>query len=299
MTTRASAGPTGSFDSQTAELLARLRLDPALAGPDAGTALYGIVGESVAESRAPHVVNTAFRSIGLSAVYMSFAMPDFNRFWEDLMTARTKLGLPFEGLTVVRPHKEAALAVSDTSTQGAQRSGAANLLLREGDGWRAANTSGVIDPLHECGVDVGGFRAAVVGCGGAGRSIAAELDRSDVEVTLVNRGAERGTYASELLGRPWQPLHEFSPRGFDLVVNATPLGIEPPFDPARLDPETVIADLVYLPDRETALVSAARERGMRFVDGGQVLVAELIRQFRLFTGISLPPEAIAAATGDD
>jgi 3-dehydroquinate dehydratase/shikimate dehydrogenase len=286
-------------ESQTTQILARLRLDPNLARSGSETALYGIVGDSVADSRAPQVLNAAFRILGMPAVYIRFSMGDFGRFWEDFTTARVKLGLPFEGLTVVRPHKEAALAIADSASQGASRSGAANLLMREGDGWRAANTSGVVDPLHGCGVDLTGYRAAVVGCGGAGRSIAAELERWGVDVLLVNRGEPRGRYASELLGLPWTPLSKFSPAGYDLIVNATPLAAEAPFNLAGLGARTAIADLVYLPDRATVLVAAARERGLPVVDGRQILLAELGRQFRLLTGHSLPEEAAAIATGDD
>ncbi len=261
-------------------------------------AVYGIVGESVSSSLAPSVVNTALRSLGLSAVYLPFRSHDFDGFWREAMRARSQLGLPLDSLTVVRPHKEAALRVADIATEGATRSGAANLLLRKGTGWLAANTSGVVDPLAEAGVPASGLRAAVIGCGGAGRSIAAELTRCEADVTLVNRGVERGRFASGLLRLPWKSLHEFSPAGFDLIVNATPLGDSPPFELAGLEEGVAVADLVYLPDRMTALVAAARERGLCVIDGRRILIAELGRQFRLMTGLPLPPDAIAAAMGD-
>jgi 3-dehydroquinate dehydratase / shikimate dehydrogenase len=198
---------------------------------------------------------------------------------------------------VIRPHKEAALAKAGSATPGSERAGAANLLVRGEGTWRAANTSGVVDPLILAGVEPARRAAAVVGCGGAGRSIAAELRRFGARVTLINRGAPRGEFASRLLDLPWISLRRFSPREFDLIVNATPLDAESPFDVGELADDAVVVDLVYLADRETALMAAVRARGLPAVNGRQVLVAELGRQFQLMTGCAMPAEAAALARG--
>src|SRR6185295_13442370 len=91
-------------------------------------------------------------------------------------------------------------------------------------------------------------RAAVIGCGGAGRAIAAALVQSGAGVTLINRGAERGQHASELLGLPYLPLLDFNADGYDIVVNATPVGRDSddvPFDLESLNDDVVVIDLVY------------------------------------------------------
>jgi 3-dehydroquinate dehydratase/shikimate dehydrogenase len=261
-------------------------------------AVFGIVGGAERHSLAPDIFNTGFRELGLAAVYLPFFPPDFHSFWRQIVLEQLPdLGLPMRGLTVVSPHKEAALAVAATTGGRAERAGAANCLVPGPRGWHAANTSGLIDLLAAERIEPRRLRTAVVGCGGAGRSIAAELSAHGAAVTLVNRGDHRGRYASLRLGLPWTPLTRFSARGFDLVVNATPLARELPFDPAELKPGAVVADLAYIAGTATALAEAAEERELVAIDGRKVLAAETGAQFRLMTGKPLPPDAIRVALG--
>lgn len=292
-------GRVGDRENEGAPSLEQLSGTYGLPAMQPLSTLYGIVGESVSYSLAPRMLNKALRALDLRAAYLPFSTADFGLFWRDVVQkGLPELGLPLGGLTVVRPHKEEALSAATTATIGAERAGAANLLVRSGGTWRAANTSGVVDPLSRAGVDPAGHAAAVVGCGGAGRSVAAELRRYGATVTLVNRGTPRGAYASSRLGLPWIPLSDFSPRRFDLVVNATSLGTESPFDVADLAKGAAVVDLVYLVNEETALAAAARARGLTVVDGRHVLVAELERQFQLMTERSMPPGAVAVARHD-
>jgi 3-dehydroquinate dehydratase/shikimate dehydrogenase len=258
------------------------------------TAVCGIVGGSKRHSLAPSVFNSGFRELGLRAVYESFFPADFDLFWRETVPG---LGAPLCGLTVVSPHKEAALAVAATTGGRAERAGAANCLVRDRRGWHAANTSGLIDLLAAEGIEPRGLRVAVVGCGGAGRSIAAELSAHTDTVTLVNRGEERGRLASRLLGLRCTALSEFSAHGFDLVVNATPLARELPFDPSALKPGAVVADLAYIAGTPTALIAACAEHDLLAIDGRKVLAAETGAQFRLMTGKPLPPGAVRVALG--
>jgi 3-dehydroquinate dehydratase/shikimate dehydrogenase len=262
------------------------------------TAVYGIVGGSQRHSLAPSIFTTGFRELGLAAVYLPFFPSDFRSFWSDVVLDELpRLGFPMRGLTVVSPHKEAALAVAATTGGRADKAHAANCLVLEPAGWHAANTSGLIDLLAVEDISPRGLRTAVVGCGGAGRSIAAELSAHGAIVTLVNRGDRRGRYASLLLGLAWTPLAQFSPNGFDLVINATPLARELPFDPSELQAGSVVADLAYIADRPTALIERVQARGLVAIDGRKVLAVETDAQFRLMTGQPLPPDAVRVALG--
>ena len=268
--------------------------DAPAAPPEPGTAVYGIVAGPERRSLAPSVFNTAFEELGLPAVYLSFTPADFASFWRRTLPA---MEAPVLGLTVVTPHKEAALRFATTAGERAKRADAANCLVRRPGGWHAANTSGLLDLLGDYGVAPRDLRTAVVGCGGAGRSIAAELSERGAAVTLVNRGEARGEYASRRLDLPWIPLRGFSAAGFDLVVNATPLVRELPFDPAELAAGSLVADLAYLAAGETTLVEAAGRHDLVAIDGRTVLAAEAGAQFRLMTGKPLPPNAVRVALG--
>jgi 3-dehydroquinate dehydratase/shikimate dehydrogenase len=83
------------------------------------------------------------------------------------------------------------------------------------------------------------------------------------------------------------PLASFAPARYKVVVHATPLHDEIPFATDELTPGTVVLDFVYR-DRVTALMASCRERGLTTVDGWEVLLGEVRRQFRLMTGATMP-----------
>lgn len=259
-------------------------------------ALYGIIGGAVSRSMSPRLHNAGYRQRGLPALYLPFQVSDFAPFWRQVVEVGTvALGMPLRGATVVSPHKEAALRTATTLSQTARRSGSANSLVRSDRGWRAdtSNSPAVLDALARADVSTTGRRVAVVGCGGAGRAAAAALHQSGARPTLVNRGTARGRYAAELLGLPFVPLADFDPAGFALVVHATPLNEVAPFPVDRLDEGATVLDMVYAP-ADTALVTAARSRGLTAIDGWDVLLADAGCQFRLMTGADMPVETTSA-----
>src|SRR5204862_7200358 len=110
--------------------------------------------------------------------------------------------------------------------------------------------------------------------------------------TIVNRGRDRASLPSRLLKLPFVPLASFSPRGYAIVVHATPVGYragESPFDPADLGGDAVIIDLVYGAE-PTALVTATRARGQITIDARDVLRTQAMTQFHLMTGEPMPAE---------
>ena len=112
---------------------------------------------------------------------------------------------------------------------------------------------------------------------------------------MVNRCPERGEQASQLLGLPFTALSGFSVEGYELIINATPVGTQGdalPFAIDRLTSDAVVVDLVYAPG-VTPLVAAARTRGVRVVEGREVLLAQVELQFSLMTGLA-PPEGLVA-----
>jgi len=109
-------------------------------------------------------------------------------------------------------------------------------------------------------------------------------------VTLINRGAERGEHAASLLGLPYLPLRDFDAEGYDIVVNATPVGRdtdEVPFELERLNDDAIVIDLVY-GSRPTPLVGTTRARRQVAIDGRDVLVTQVSHQFCMMTGKEMP-----------
>lgn len=258
--------------------------------------VYGIVGRSVLASASPRVHNAGYRTLGIPALYLPFQVGDFETFWDDVAgTGLAALGLPLRAATVVSPHKEAALATAGTAGPAARGSGAANSLVRRGSRWHAdtSNSPAVSRALARSEVPVSGRRAAVIGCGGAGRAAALALAGSGADPVLVHRDRRRGRAVAEMLGVGFTPLDEFRADGYSLLVHATPVRDRVPFRPAELPDDATVVDMVYGP-AETAVAGAARAAGLTVVDGWDVLLADAGCQFQFMTGRHIPTEQTRA-----
>ncbi len=144
--------------------------------------------------------------------------------------------------------------------------------------------------LEHGGAPPRGKKAAVVGCGGAGKAAAYGLHLAGASVTLVNRNTERGKKAGAELGMPFLRLADFDPGQFDITVQATALGHhegdELAFDPRRLKPGATVIDMVY-GGEPTRLLKETRSLGHRAIDGREILLFQALGQFRLMTGRNL------------
>jgi len=260
--------------------------------------LFAIIGNPIFHSLSPRLHNASYRAMGHPALFMPLRVESFAEFWREFVISRKldEFGMPINGMTVASPHKEVAVLTARQVSEMARQTEAANILVRN-NGWWIADTTDP-DVVYTASVNVKEKRAAVIGCGGAGRAIAAALVESGAGVTLINRGAERGEHAAALLGLPYIPLRDFSAEGYDIVVNATPVGRdtdEAPFELETMNDNAVVIDLVY-GARPTPLVGTTRARHRVAIDGRDVLVTQVRHQFRLMTGkemsISLAREIV-------
>ena len=256
--------------------------------------LFGIVGRPVMHSLSPRLHNGAYRRLGVPGFYLPFHAESFGDFWLDLVESGglDSLGVPLWGLSVTSPYKEVALSVAGDSTARAQHIGAANTLVLRGEVWEAESTDpeGVVLALRHAGVRIEGAKAAVVGCGGAGKAAAVGLQTAAAEVTLVNRGEDRGRRASMELRLPFTPLAELDPAEFDILIQATALGHrdddELAFAPEHMRDGAAVVEMVY-GGHPTRLVEETRARGNIAIEGREVLLHQALDQFRLMTGCEL------------
>lgn len=252
--------------------------------------LFAIIGNPIFHSLSPRLHNASYHEMDHPALFVPLRVSSFSDFWQEFVLSKKldAFGFPINGMTVASPHKEEALSMAKTVSGMARQAEAANILVRNNGWWNADTTDPdvIYTASRDRSVRVNEKRAAVIGCGGAGRAIAAALVASGAGVTLINRGAERGEHAAALLGLPYVPLREFDAEGFDIVVNATPVGRdtdEVPFRIERLSEEAVVIDLVY-GSRPTPLVDSTRSRQQIAIDGRDVLVTQVRHQFRMMTG---------------
>lgn len=260
------------------------------------TRVLVLLGDPVAHSLSPLMHNAWIADHGLDAVYVAVPLKTDGA----VAAIRALKPFGFTGANVTVPHKEAAAAAAD-----AREAEVANVLRWEPDGALSAfNTDGpgFIDALTEAAPEwrTRVKRVLMVGAGGAAQAIARTLSPHVDTIHFVNRTGARGDAAALAIpnGRSlrWDDLV----RGFgaaDLIVHATSLGMSGNADiewpVANIRAGAIVADVVYRP-LETALLRAARARGLSTVDGLGMLIFQGARSFEHWFGI-MPDTAKARA----
>ncbi len=287
----------------------------------------GVIGWPVAHSKSPMIHRFWLCKLGLDGDYSRFPVhPDGLA-----ATIRALPALGLRGVNVTVPHKQAVLAALDVIDPLAARVGAVNTVIVGDDGKLTGfntDVAGVLEPLRNVPErplpkQHVATHHHLVGAGGAARAVMVALWGADI--TVFNRNLDRARalsdefgpgsdigFAQSLDSLPQAPF-VFDPqypdmklnRGEDqrysyVFINASTLGMhgQPPV-PVNLDcypDDTIVFDMVYAP-LETSLLAAARARGMRTIDGLQMLVAQAAAAFALFYGIEAPREHDAELRG--
>jgi shikimate dehydrogenase len=245
------------------------------------------------------IFTAAFEALSLDYTYVAVEVPA----GQGAVAVEQARAAGVNGLSVTMPHKAAVLPALDRLSAGAEALGAVNTILRVGDELVGDNTDGpgFLDALAiDEGFDPSGRRCVVFGAGGAARAVILDLAASGAaEVVVVNRNPENADAAVRLAGEIGRIGEPADVQQADLVVNATPMGMQghprdPVFDPSLIKQGQLIADLVYYPPL-TPLVAAARERGAVAVNGLGMLIHQAAHSFRLWTGQPAPLEVMSAA----
>jgi shikimate dehydrogenase len=268
--------------------------------PTATTHAVGIIGDPIRHSLSPVLHNAAFAALGLDWAYLAFEVAE--GAGSAAVTAVRALGL--EGLSVTMPHKADAAGAVDRLSPTAERLGVVNTVVRRGSLLLGESTDGdgFIDALRaDRGFDPAGRRCVILGAGGAARAVVLALaEAGAAEVVVVGRTPSRAEGTAALAGSLGRVGVAEDASEADLVVNATPVGMEGtttsglPVDPRLLGGGQLVADLIYAP-AVTAFLEAARARGAATVNGLGMLVHQAGRQFHLWTGNAAPLDAMSAA----
>ena len=265
-----------------------------------------VIGWPIAHSRSPLIHNYWIKQHKLNAVYRREAVPpgEIEEFIKNLRAHG------YVGANVTVPHKEVALALS-TPDDRAKAVGAANTLYYVDDTLRSTNSDveGFLANLDAAtpGWDRGLESAVVLGAGGAARAVIYALISREVQrVYVINRTPERVEALKKQFGAKVHPAGWDEMTGLlggaGLLVNTTPLGMtgQPPLEiNLRCPASLVVAELVYDP-LVTNLMLAAREKGLRNVDGLGMLLHQAVRGFELWFGVKpeVTPELRALVEAD-
>ena len=261
----------------------------------------GVIGWPLEHTLSPVIHSAAFRQLDLDWVYLAWAVePDV---LGDAIGGLRALGAL--GANVTMPHKESVMAHLDELSGDARTVGAVNTIQRIGSTLVGHNTD--VDGFRrflegDAGIDPSGMRVLVLGAGGAARAVVRALDGLGVtEIAVAARDVAKGSKLIELAAHAtgsavsWDDVAS-SAAGYDMVVNATPLGTGAgdPLPNVEWGPGRIVIDLVYDPP-STALVERARAAGAHAWGGIGMLVHQAAASFGIWTGQDPPLETMSAA----
>jgi shikimate dehydrogenase len=263
----------------------------------AATRLAGVVGNPISHSLSPILHNAWLEAAGLDGAYLAFGLAPgrFRAFVDGLR------GGTLAGINVTLPFKTEALAAADRVSARAHAAGAANVLVFGPDGSVSADNTDGEGLLYAFDRQAPGFRPdsgplVLYGAGGAARgAVAAFLEAGCPEVRLLNRTRARAEDLAARFGDRVRALNTTDPdalSGAAALVNASSAGLgpdaPPPPDFSGAPTTAVAMDMTYRPLR-TPFLKAAAARGLRTVDGLDMLIGQAIPAFTAFFG--QPPPA--------
>ena len=254
---------------------------------DVATRVYGVVGDPIAHSLSPAIMNAAFRRENVNAVYLALHAKTL----KDLLTCIREI--PIHGISVTMPYKEAIVSHLDNTDSHTTKIGACNTVVRAQDGkLYGFNTdaAGIVRPLERRLNTLEGARILVIGAGGAARAAVFGLKERGCEVYILNRSAAPAKKLAHQARARIVKRPDLKKLAFDVIINATPVGMgnsrESPLQDKEINARYVF-DMVYDPP-ETKLMKVAQERGAQVIPGIEMFVHQAARQFEIWTGKPAP-----------
>jgi 3-dehydroquinate dehydratase/shikimate dehydrogenase len=253
---------------------------------DAATRVYGVVGDPVAHSLSPAIMNAALRRENVNGVYVALHA----KALKDLMACIRDI--PIHGLSVTMPYKQAIVEFLDNTDAHTTKTGACNTVVRAQDGkLYGFNTdaSGVVRPL-ERRLPLEQAKILVLGAGGAARAAVFGLKERGAEVYILNRSAAPAQKLARQAHVRSIKRADLKKLAFDVIVNATPVGMGNTRDTPLKEEEIkarFVFDMVYDPV-ETKLLKLAKARGAEVIPGYEMFVHQAARQFEIWTGKPAP-----------
>jgi 3-dehydroquinate dehydratase / shikimate dehydrogenase len=260
---------------------------------DAATRVYGVAGDPIEHSLSPVIMNTALRRENVNGVYL----PLHAKTLKDLIYCVREI--PLHGLSITMPYKQSILAHLDNTDAHTTKIGACNTVVRGQDGkLYGFNTdvAGVVRPLEQR-ISIDKAKVLVIGAGGAARAAVFGLKERGAEVWILNRTSVKAQKLARQAKARTIKRADLRKVAFDVIINATPVGMGNPRDCPLKDDEIqarVVFDMVYDPV-ETHLLQVARAKGIAVIPGVEMFVQQAARQFEIWTGKPAPADDMLRA----
>ncbi|TGE01054.1 shikimate dehydrogenase family protein [Methylobacterium nonmethylotrophicum] len=254
------------------------------------TTLIAHLGYPTESFKAPMIYNPWFEKHGIDAVVMPMGVKaeDYPEVFRSVFRLTN-----IRGALVTMPHKITTIALLDEVSTTARIAGSCNAVLRRPDGTLLGDMfdgAGFVRGIQRKGRDLAGARVLVVGSGGVGSAIAASLAAAGVAALGLHDFSPASAEALAGRLREHYPALEIAtgsndPAGYDVVVNATPLGMKEgdplPMDVARIAPGTFVGEVV-MKQEHTPFLRAAQEKGCPVQVGTDMLFEQIPAYLEFF-----------------
>ena len=255
---------------------------------DAKTKICAIIGNPVEHSLSPAIHNAGYNALGLNFSYLAFRVTNL----QDAISGIRSLGICGTSITV--PHKTSVIQYLDEIDKTAKVIGAVNTIVNENGKLVGYNTDlqGAIKALEEK-ITLKGKKVVLIGAGGAAFAIAFGLRRKGVNILILNRDIEKAKTLANQTDADFGDLSRLAEiKNSDILIHATPIGMNPQADVSivpkeYLHKDLVVFDIVYNP-KDTKLIQDAQNIGCQIVYGYKMLLYLSITQFELFTKKKAP-----------
>ncbi|MBU0705753.1 shikimate dehydrogenase [Patescibacteria group bacterium] len=263
------------------------------------TKIYGIVGHPVGHSLSPAMHNAALKAEGIDAEYRLFDIDQGNP--EDLANFCYETDLKgIAGFSVTMPYKEAIMDYMDNLDVLAKEVSSVNTVKNEDFNLNGYNTdvTGAIKALQEK-AKIKGKKALVLGAGGVARAIIYGLREFGVEVHIFNRTVQKAKALAKQFDVETIEFRKIKDAGFDIIVNATPVGMFPNTDESLLKADqikkgSVVMDIITHPI-QTQLLKEAKKADAETISGERMLLHQAADQFVIWFNRPAPYEAMEKA----
>lgn len=266
------------------------------------TDIIAHIGYPTHSFKSPMIYNPYFEQAGINAVVvpMGCQTPDYPAFLKSVFTLTN-----IRGALITMPHKVVTVGLLDEVTATVKVAGACNAVKRTADGRLVGDMfdgAGFVRGVQRKGLNLQGARVLVVGSGGVGCAIAASLAGAGIAaISLFDVNAASADGLGQRLKQNYPGIDvrtgSNDPVGFDLVVNATPMGMNEgdplPMDVSRLSPNTFVGEVVMRADI-TAFLAAAQARGCRVQVGSDMLFEQIPAYLEYFGFPSTTAENLRA-----
>jgi shikimate dehydrogenase len=262
------------------------------------TKITGLFGYPVEHTLSPAMHNAAFEHLGLDYCYVPFLVHpgSLGRAVESIRA------LSLAGVNVTVPHKEAVIPLLDEVNEEASFIRAVNTIVNREGRLTGYNTDGrgFMRSLEENGISVDGKKVLVAGAGGASRAVGYYLSEKAGSLAIYDidpgKLGKLVSDLSQIRGNVSALPRIGHQTGFDIIINATPLGLKksdpPPVDLEALLPAQTVCDLIY---KKTPLLDHAAQKGCRTMDGLGMLLWQGVLAFELWTSVTPPVDIMRNA----